>query len=233
MAATSSTTLRRSWLVFMAAALAAGCTGEPRVLSPRSPPPHVVPNVPVPNAPLPAGYGRVVLVGTDGPMKVTARADTAFVPPGTSLPPTRTGHLCTTPCVVNLPVGSYQLYMSSADGTTEGDVDVLKVHPGVNYYLRAPGKFDPPTWLPAVPVALEVVAAAALIGGVPLASSDRNGERAAGIGLLVGGAAVGIAGGIFYYNASRGARQEGATTSWWVPPNRESPSTVAPESVGH
>lgn len=195
-----------------------GCLGEPRVLDPRSPPSRTPPSIPVPRTPLPPGYGRVVLDGTDAPLKITARADTAFVPPGGHVKPTRVGELCVTPCVVDLPVGTYKLYMTSAnDSNNEGDTDVLQVRPGLTYYRRAPGKFDPPTWIPVLPSVLIGVATLGFLTGALMASNRNSGQQVAGYGIMIGSVAFGTVGGIMYYNASRGARQEGASTTWTEP----------------
>jgi len=192
-----------------------GCKGEPKVLEPRSPPPHALPPIGLPSQPIPPGYGRVVLHSTDGPLRITARADVAFVPPGTNVPATRTGELCVTPCVADLPLGHYRLFMNSADGSyAQGDTDDLRVGEGVTYHVRAPGKFEPPTWLPVLPTVLVIVATGAFLGGVALVSQRDDSQRTTGFILMGAGVGVGVAGGILYYDASRGARQDGATTEW-------------------
>jgi hypothetical protein len=201
------------WLVVLGVV---GCTNEPKLLPPRSAPAHVAPPIRVPDAPVPEGFGRVVLHGTDGPMRVSVRADESFIPPGMSVPPTRSGELCVTPCVVDLPAGRYKLFLVSADGSVPGgDVDALEVHQSrLNYYVRAPGRSEPRTWLPALPFALTLVGTVALAGGLVLLSADNDSTRTTGVALLAGGAVTVTVGGIFYYDASRGTQQEGATTSW-------------------
>ena len=199
---------------FLLLALGA-CTNEPKILPPRTPPPRAAPPVAVPPMPPGAGYGRVVLHATDGPMRVTARADQAFVAPGMQVPSTRTGELCTTPCVVDLPQGVYKLYLVSTDGSVPGgDVDTLQVREGLTYYVRAPGRSEPRTWLPAVPFALTLVGAVALTGGLLLLSGEDQTAQTTGVLLLVGGGAAVVTGGIMYYDASRGTQQAGATTTW-------------------
>jgi hypothetical protein len=144
----------------------AGCHGEPKTLEPRTPPPRGAAPVTLPPTPVPDGYGRVILNGSDGPMKITARADTTFVPPGHPVPPNRTGDLCTTPCIADLPVGRYELYMTSADGSyAHGDTDMLDVTEGVTHYERAPGKFVQPKWIPVLPTLVVAVGVAAALGG--------------------------------------------------------------------
>src|SRR5262245_10972846 len=97
-----------------------GCTNEPKILPPRAPPPRAAPPISVPSVPVPEGFGRVVLHGTDGPMRISVRADESFIPPGMSVPPTRSGELCVTPCVVDLPAGRYKLFLVSDDGSVPG-----------------------------------------------------------------------------------------------------------------
>ncbi len=195
------------------------CAGAPRQLEPRTPPPQVTPTVALPTAPVLAGNGRVVLSTTDTAMKLTAQADTTFVPPGATIAPTRSGDLCTTPCVVDLPLGRYKLFMNAARANNDhGDVDELLVSPGINYYVRAPGKFEPPEWIPVVPTLLVVTGAALLTGGAILAgSSDSTGGHVLGSSLIAGGLTVGIVGGVMSYNKSRATIQQGATTAWTVP----------------
>jgi hypothetical protein len=193
------------------------CRGEPRALEPRSPPPRIAPNVPIPAAPVAPHHARVVLHSTDESLQITARADTAFVPPGHPVPPSRTGELCTTPCVADLPIGRYKLFMTSADGSyDQSDTDTLEVREGLNYYLRAPGKFEEPTWIPVLPTVLTVLGVAAIAGGVALASNSED-TRTTGILIAGGGAALTITGGILMYDAGRGAIQKGATTTWTQP----------------
>jgi hypothetical protein len=204
-------------ILALCALVVVGCKGEPKVLEPRSPPPRATPPIALPSQPVPAGYGRVVLHGTDGRLRITARGDTAFVPPGTNVPPTRTGELCVTPCVADLPYGNYRLFMSSADGSySQTDTDDLSVREGITYHVRAPGKYEPPTWLPVLPTVVLIAASVAVLGGATLASRDEE-NRTAGFVLIGAGVAVGIGGGLLYYDASRGARQDGATTEWNEP----------------
>lgn len=196
--------------------LAAACAGEPVQLPARSPPPREMPNVAwPPYAPAP-GSGRVVLHGTDGPMHVVAQADASFVPPGHSVPPTRTGDLCqATPCVADLPVGRYKLYLTSADGSfSHGDTDDITVTEGVTYYVRAPGRYEPPEWLRVYPVVLVTAAAAMAVTGIVLAAENEGTPRTAGLVMIGGGVVLGVWGGIELYDASRAKQQEGATTIW-------------------
>jgi hypothetical protein len=195
-----------------------GCTGEPRVLTPRAPPPRVHPPVTLRTEPLGPGQGRVVLHTTDGPMRVSVRADESFVPPGQAVPPTRSGELCITPCVSDLPAGRYKLFMVSADGSLPGgDVDVLDVREGgLNYHLRSPSQAEPRQWIPVLPVVMAVAGGLALAGGAALMTAPEP-DRTAGALLLLGGGIAITAGGIVYYDASRGTQQEGATTHWWEP----------------
>jgi hypothetical protein len=197
----------------------AGCTNEPKVLPPRTPPPRAEPAVAVPDAPVAPGFGRVVLHGTDGPMRVAVRADESFIPPGMSVPPNRSGDLCVTPCVADLPAGRYKLFLVSADGAVPGgDVDNIEVRQGgTNYYVRAPGRSEPRTWLPVLPTVMYIAGSIAMLGGLIMLSAEDESNQAIGGVLLAGGAITIVGGGIVYYDASRGTQQEGATTSWWKP----------------
>jgi hypothetical protein len=195
------------------AVVSAGCAGEPRVLPPREPPSRVAPTVPMPASAVPAGHGRVVLDAVDGPMRVVAKYDPSFVPPGGSAPATRSGELCVTPCVVDLPKGRYRLFMSATGGTDSatGDVDDLVLDEGTYVYRRAPGRYKTPSIYDGIaPAALMVVSITAMtIGGVMLSDAD---GRVVG-GVLVGGGIAGTIGsGIWGYDASRAETQDGATT---------------------
>jgi hypothetical protein len=107
--------------------------------------------------------------------------------------------------------------MTSADGSyDQSDTDTLEVREGLNYYLRAPGKFEEPTWIPVLPTVLTVLGVAAIAGGVALASNSED-TRTTGILIAGGGAALTITGGILMYDAGRGAIQKGATTTWTQP----------------
>ena len=170
-----------------------------------------------PNPPA-AGLTRVVLDTTDGPMRVEARGDLEFVPPGGNLRPTRFGELCVTPCVVDLPAGKYKLYLTPAGGTYEhGDVDIMSLREGINYYVRAPGKFDPPQWIHVLPSLVLLSGITIFVVGAGFATSHDSGAQAIGWAFMAGGVGVTTAGGIYLYDASRGSTQEGATTSWWEP----------------
>ena len=197
----------------------AGCTNEPKLLPPRTPPARSEPPISVPDAPVAPGFGRVVLHGTDGSMRVAVRADENFIPPGMTVPPNRSGELCVTPCVADLPAGRYKLFLVSADGSIPGgDVDTMEVRlGGINYYRRAPGRSEPRTWLPVLPTVMYIAGSIATIGGLILLSSEEDSNQAVGGVLMVGGLVTIIGGGIVYYDASRGTQQEGATTSWWTP----------------
>jgi hypothetical protein len=98
-------------------------------------------------------------------------------------------------------------------------VDQLDVKEGTNYYLRAPGKFDPPRWIHVLPTLVVITGVTLAVVGAGLAVSDESGARAAGFGMMGGGVAIGVAGGIYLYDESRGTTQQGATTSWWEPPS--------------
>jgi hypothetical protein len=204
----------------------AACAGEPRVIEPRTPPPHEIPSVQLPPYPPRPGEGRIVLDTTDGPMRLSMASDPSFVPPGASTAPSRAGELCLTPCVADLPFGKYRLFMTAENGE-HGDTDDLLVGQGLTVYRRAPGKYTTPTIADRIaPGALLVLGITLFSVGTVLASSaaassatgSSSGESAVP-GLLLAGAGVGlgIGGGIWVYEASRAIRQRGATTTWTEP----------------
>lgn len=196
------------------------CAGEPRVLPPRTPPARQLPALALPRTPVAADHGRVVLDTTDGPMRVVAEYDPSFAPPGAPPVTTRTGELCVTPCVADLPVGRYRLYLSSVSGDGRGDTDDLVVGEGLSAYRRAPGKYTTPTITNGIaPGALLIASMLAIaFGGALLGQSDGDGGSTPG-GLVLVGAGVGglIGGGIWAYDASRAEQQEGSSTTWQVP----------------
>ena len=190
-----------------------GCIGEPRVLPPRAPPAAMPPPVPLPAERPKPGLGRLVIWTTDGPMRVVAQGQRGFqVTPAAG---TREGDLCVTPCVVDIPPGPYRLYLRSEGGRgASGDVDDLLVSERLNYYVRAPGKFEHPTWVPGGPVLISSLGLSLILAGALVAagSSPTPGLAIAGVGL-----GVTIGGGVLVYEAQRGQIQQGATTTWSVP----------------
>ena len=205
------------WTLLVAlAGVTSACAGAPKELPPRTPPARELPRVDMPTTAPAAGNARVLLHTTDGPMRVEARADLEFVPPGSNAPPTRFGELCVTPCVVDLPPGKYKLYLTSADGAYEhGDVDIVNIHEGNNYYIRAPGKFESPHWVHVLPTLVLLAGVTGVIVGGTVATRHDSGAQTAGLLLAGGGVAITIAGGIYLYDESRGSTQAGATTYWW------------------
>jgi len=206
---------RRSLGVGLLALWVGACVGEPRTLPPRMPPAALVPPVALPPTPPKPGLGRVVLWSTDGRMSVVAQGAQEFQ----ATQAARSGELCVTPCVVDMPPGEYTLYLQSLEKDGGGDVDQLLVSERLTYYLRAPGHFQHPTWVPAGPtivstlgVILTTVGFLTLVGGSNTAAS-----RTAGFALAGGGLAITIGGGVYIYEAQRGAIQKGATTTWSVP----------------
>lgn len=206
------------------AVAAMGCTREPKVLEPRMPPPRSSFGAPPGSAlpPIPPGFGRVELQTTEGSMHLTARADVPFAPPGSAGPPSRSGELCTTPCIVDLPPGHYRLFLSSTrEGDERGDVADLYVAPGVQHWIRAPGRYESAKAFPPGPIALLVAGAVAMTLGSALIQPDSRGgassNTSTGLGLVLGGAALSGLGGLFYYDQSRAIQQDGATTYWRDP----------------
>ena len=174
-----------------------------------------MPVVTLPATPPPPRVGRVVLDATDGPMRVSAKYDPSFVPPGGSVEQGRSGELCVTPCVVDLPVGKYRLFLSAPDAvsSSRGDTDDLVVAEGVQIYRRAPGLYRTPSPIDALgPAAVFVASVVMVIGGAALAQDSD--KRGLGTGVAVGGLVGGVLGGVWAYDASRARQQDGATTSW-------------------
>jgi len=192
-----------------------GCIGEPRVLPPRAPPAAIPPPVLLPAERPRAGLGRLVIWTTDGPMRVVAQGQRGFqAAPSAG---TREGDLCVTPCVVDVPPGPYRLYMRSDAGTgASGDVDDLLVSERLNYYVRAPGKFEHPTWVPGGATAIASLGLTLTIVGLLVAAGSRD-SRLPGLALTGLGLGVTIGGGVTVYEAQRGKIQQGATTTWSVP----------------
>ena len=193
------------------------CAGEPVRLAPRTPPPRDTPRVALPATPPAPRYGRVVLEATDGPMRIAAKYDPSFVPPGGATEQGKSGELCVTPCVVDLPVGKYRLFLSATEAVdaSSGDTDDLIVGEGVQIYRRAPGRYRTPQPIDAVgPAAVVILSIAAFTAGSVLVAKEDT--RAPGVGLIVGGAVGGILGSFWGYNAGRATQQDGATTAWQV-----------------
>lgn len=212
-----SATFRRAAALGLAAGV--GCIGSPKILPPRTPPAAVAPPVALPaTAPAP-GNERVVIHTVDGPMRVVAEAARRFDAPAGERP--RSGELCVSPCVVDVPPGRYRLYLSSVnDAGASGDVDDLQVKPGLTYYLRAPGRFQHPTWKPWGAIMVAIAGGLIATGGIAWTAAAASADSSALPGLVVLGAGVGllIGGGIYTYDAQRGSLQEGATTQWTLPP---------------
>jgi hypothetical protein len=158
----------------------------------------------------------VIVDTTDGPMRVTAQYDPSFVPPGAPPIAGRTGELCTTPCVADLPLGRYRLFFLAAQGESRGDSDDLQVAPGVTFYRRAPGTYTAPSINNQIPPTAIIILGVALLVTGSLMSARKDPE-APGLVLLGAGFAATTAGGIWFYNASRAVQQQGATTTWTQP----------------
>ncbi len=178
-----------------------------------------MPAITLPSTPVPSGQARVVLDATDGPMRVSVQSDPTFVPPGADRPPSRAGELCVTPCVVDLPVGRYRLFLSSTGPESHGDTDDILLEQGTTVYRRAPGKYETPSLTNAIPPALLVTLGIVLVVCSPLvaAATDDSGTRTAGIALTGLGVASLVGGGIWAYDTRRAVQQDGATTLWQEP----------------
>ena len=202
-------------LLFLSGPAGTACVGEPRMLPPRAPPAALPPPVPLPPQRPKPGLGRLVIWTTDGPMRVVAQGQRGFQ--ATPAAGTRDGDLCVTPCVVDVPPGPYRLFMRSDAGQgSSGDVDDVLVSERLNYYVRAPGKFEHPRWIPGGPTLIATLGLALILTGFVIAADSKDLKAP---GLVVSGLGLGvtIGGGVMVYEAQRGSIQQGATTAWSVP----------------
>jgi len=204
-------------------ATSVACAGAPKVLPPREPPPPVQPYVQMPSQPVQPGYARVVLDAVDQPMRVAVRYDPNFIPPGGRPDTSKSGPLCVTPCVADLPTGRYRLYLSSlGDGDTgSGDTDDVEFSPGYYVYLRAPGRYETPSQsaqvLPVLVMTLGLTTM--LLGSLGLGDAySHSTNPAGGYAVLALGLGGTIGGAIWWYDSSRAIRQEGATSLWRIGP---------------
>jgi len=207
---------RRSHRVRHAVPLTLGAVltacGATEVLPPRTAPPRTMPVVTFPADPPGAGEGRLVIDSVDGPTPVTAQSLERFE--GAASRPAPVGTLCTTPCVVDLPLGRYRLLLAGpSDDPGRDDVVEVEVGEGVSVIRRAPGKHEVSESTPTVPILLVVGGVAGLGAGAAVIGS---GDGTAGGLLLGGGAALTIGGAVTW--PSGATEQEGASTYWNVPP---------------
>jgi hypothetical protein len=110
--------------------------------TPRAAPPATLPAVTLPEAPPAPGTGRVVLDVVDGRSDVQIKLSPSLTPSGTAAAGDFTygtwQHLCSTPCVVDLPPGQHDISIRVREGRRRGDTDVLVVEPDeVTAYRRA------------------------------------------------------------------------------------------------
>jgi hypothetical protein len=132
------------------------------------------------------GKGRIAFDVVDGPSRVEAvleqgRYDGQYVH-GTWESAT---HVCNTPCVVNLPYGTYKMRFSTEDGTRRSEENVV-VGASPTVYRYAAGIQQAPTGRVAGTAA--PIVAAALAGGLVIggAASDNSDLTTAGLLLHFG-----------------------------------------------
>ncbi len=169
-------------------------------------------------------------------MRVTAKFDPSFTPPGGSTERGVTGELCVTPCAVDLPVGKYRLFFSPMEnsGSALGDTDDLIVNEGITVYRRAPGLYRTPSPTDQIgPGALVVAGSTSATVGAIIAPNKDNSALAAS--LIVGGAAALIGGALWGYDNGRATQRDGASTVWQLsaplpasPPAPPTPISPAP-----
>lgn len=202
-------------------ALVSGCAGEPRRLAPAPPPQRAMPAVTLPTTPVAPNHGRVVLDTTAGPMRVAAKFDPTFIPPGGSTEKGASGELCVTPCVVDLPVGKYRLFFSAIDYSQSslGDSDDLVVVEGLTVYRRAPGSYRTPSPVDQIGPAALLVLGSIAITAAAITAANRDEDATLPVGLAIGGGAALIGGGVWGYDRSRATQRDGSTTTWQVQPS--------------
>ncbi len=201
--------------------VAGGCV---RVLPPVATPAPVVPDIGA-TTPPPAGQGRAVIDVVDGPTEVRRVVDRTLVldlGKGDSFSATTrsTSHLCTTPCVADMPPGHYMLTFPSRGGSGRLELDTLDVGTEPTVYRRALGSYDSAgAGLPLGIVSVSLGGASFVTGAalfpVGLANDDRGMGLAGGITLAVG--ALFVALGIYAIEASPATEQPGASIQFPLP----------------
>ncbi len=174
--------------------------------------------------PVSRGEGRVLFGTTDGAMRVSVKKERDLGQEGGSQPRVQ-GYVCTTPCVADLPLGTYRVYLSPGEGSDleSGDSDTLTVKRGTWVYLRAPGQFNRVTVGETYLSAVVVVGAALTVlpgGGLLI-----TGPRAVGGAVVAASVAGTIASGIWAHRLSRGTIQPGATTYFPLEGSNGQPSS--------
>lgn len=202
-----------------------GC-GIPTILPPRTPPTQQMPPVQVPAAPPLPGQGRVVIEATDGPMDVAVAPQQRFT--GGTAVPMASGPLCRTPCVADIPFGSYNLYFSGLRSDSgRGDMAPLNVGEGMTVMRRAPGLYRTPPYIQVSPILLGLGSIVLFTAGGVLVGATPD-EPTAGSVLIVGGVAMLI--GAFVTAQYNAEQQDGTSTIWTQPiaPANPQPATITP-----
>ena len=192
-----------------------GCAAI-QVLPARTAPERVRPQLSLPEVPPDPGRGRVVIATTDGPMDVTARYVEPFS--GAATGGSTSGPLCRTPCTRDLPFGRYTLYLSGLESDKgRGDAVDLEVRQGLNFFLRAPGKYETPESWPSGSVMLVVGGSLLMVVGlaVVLSNAENSATLGGGVATMVGGGVLTLLGAS--QAQPRAIQQEGATTEWNEP----------------
>lgn len=214
--------------ILSAASFTVSCVADPILMPERCPPQAIAPPIPMPTTPPAPGMVRTVVHSTDGPTTVSARAEEHFDVPSNKFSFRRQNPLCVTPCVVDLPIGKYQLTFETPAGERlSQDTDTVELKPGVNYLVRAPGKNYPsqapvaPAWVLGAGITSFVVANFLFLGYPHL--EDENTKKTLGnvsLGLNLIGLTGAISGAIWYHQEKyrlQGATQKGASTVWQTP----------------
>ncbi len=195
-----------SLVMVVLAALSGGCYTA-RVLTPRTAPAPIMPNLRLPAEPPARGTARLVVDTIDGPMDVTARGVTTETA-GAKL-------RCRTPCIADLPHGSYDVSFSNLEGdSARGDRTRIELFDGVNVVRNAPGQYRVPQAFQWPSFALGLGGLGMLAGGAMLASTEDM-SPVPGAAMLTTGVGLLIAALVVHQYVAH--QQAGATTTFLAP----------------
>jgi hypothetical protein len=189
-------------------ALGSACTDK--YLPTPETPARVLPALPVEPGPAAEGQGRIALDVVDGPSTVEEILATESWK-GTYVAGSaeRTRHLCDTPCVLNLPYGTYNMRFTLKDGSRHSEENVvIGARPSV--YRYATGSNNMPMGKVWGVVGLIVAGVAA--GGISIGELA-VGNGGAGKAFMVLGVGLDL-GGILLFQTARRWRQHGAAQQW-------------------
>jgi hypothetical protein len=195
-----------------------GCA--PNLLAARAAPERALPRIVIDPGPPKPGLGRVGIDVVDGPTMVSLSNDgfgavkrILGVPGGREVIYGGESFLCETPCVVDLPYGSYKLLFRRGTDTDEGSI---VVGPRPSVYRRALGYHRPPSPGAVVGGASMIGLAAMGMMMGPVMAAVPDGPSKAGIAITaVGGALAAVGAGLLH--GYRDEIQPGAAIQWEPP----------------